>query len=187
MIVRKILGLREYHFGVLAIYAILCPLIFTFYSDRLSYNFIWGNLGLPTVATLGSLLAFYLLNRVFGWCKFKWQRLTLLQIFATLLYALLFAFPEELIFRGIIQTFLQTYLENTVVVVILSGLIFGLAHLPNGSHELHPSKWNWQFAIVTFVGVLLFAYIFALTRSLLIPTILHGLFLAFFRFYIKGK
>src|SRR3989344_2044535 len=138
MIVRKILGLREYHFGVLAIYAILCPLIFTFYSDRLSYNFIWGNLGLPTVATLGSLLAFYLLNRVFGWCKFKWQRLTLLQIFATLLYALLFAFPEELIFRGIIQTFLQTYLENTVVVVILSGLIFGLAHLPNGSHGLHP-------------------------------------------------
>lgn len=93
------------------------------------------------------------------------------------LLAALFAVPEELLFRGIIQPILTHSTHSYYWVILLSSLIFGLAHLPNGATSIHPQKWNWLFAIAAFIGGIPLALLYAHTGSLFFPTILHFLFL----------
>ena len=115
-----------------------------------------------------------------------WQKLELSQIVLVVIYALLFAVPEEIIFGGIAQNFLQNSLDSVMIVIIISSGIFGLAHLPNGGKGSHPKDWNWRFAVVTFLAGLPLSTIFAITGSLLIPTLLHAFFLIFFKLFTKG-
>ena len=95
--------------------------------------------------------------------------------------------PEEIIFRGIVQGILQDYISNVVLLVIASSILFGFAHLPNGSKGLLPKYWNWKFFWITFLAGLPLGLIFALTNSLLFPTILHASFLTLFKLFTKKK
>lgn len=74
---------------------------------------------------------------------------------------------EELLFRGFLMYYLGTYVPhiNTAEKVVLTSLVFGLAHIYQG----------WRRSIETGVGGLLFALLYVLSGSLLLPVVVHAL------------
>lgn len=178
---QKFLDLSKYKITIIGIYIILFPLFFIFAPNTLRYSFSTENFSQISLIILTTFLAFYVLNLLFNFRKMYWQNLRLSQIVWITIYALLFAIPEEIIFRGIIQGTLHHYINSVFFVVIISSAIFGLAHLPNGGKGWHPKNWNWNLATITFLAGLPLSLIFALTNSLLIPTLLHAFFLIFYK------
>ena len=185
-VMQSSISFSKYNLWVIGLYAILFPLIWVFAPNVLNYNFSSDSLAQVLLITGSSLFGIFLLNTIFNAYNLKWQHLSLLQIFQVTLYALLFAIPEEMIFKGIIQGSLQTAISNTLIAVFISAVIFGAAHLPNGASGLHPKDWNWRFATATFLVGLPLGLIFAITGSLLIPTLLHALLLIFFKLFIDA-
>ena len=181
---KNLLDISKYKLWIIALYIVIFPLFFVFTPNTLHYNFSGSHFDKALIVIGPTLLGSYLLNLVFNFRKIKRQKIRFSQIVLIVIYALLFAVPEEIIFRGIVQNFLQNSLGIMMVVIISSG-IFGLAHLPNGGKGLHPKDWNWRFAAVTFLAGLPLSTIFAVTGSLLIPTLLHAFFLIFFKLFTE--
>ncbi len=177
----------KYKIFIVGLYVILFPLFFIFTPHALRYDFSTVNLPLLVLLVAGTVLAFYLLNLFFGFYQIEWRHPTFSESIWRVVYAVLFAVPEEIIFRGIVQGALQNSLSNVVLIVFISSAVFGLAHVPNGAGGLHITDWNWQFAAITFLAGLPLGLTFALTGSLLVPTLLHALFLAFFLLFIREK
>jgi len=73
---------------------------------------------------------------------------------------------EELVFRGFLLYHVSTYLPqiNTTEAVLLTSLIFGLAHIYQG----------WQGAVAAGVLGLVFAGFYLMTGSLLLPIVIHA-------------
>src|SRR3989338_618961 len=163
------ISISKYNLWVIGLYAILFPLIWVFAPNVFNYNFSSDSLAQVLLITVNSLFGIFLLNTIFNTYNMKWQHLSLLQIFQGTLYALLFAIPEEIIFKGIIHGSLQNAISNTLMAVFISSVIFFAAHLPNGASGLHLKEWNWRFATATFLIGLPLGLIFAITDSLLIP------------------
>jgi len=183
---KNLLDISKYKLWVIGLYIIIFPLFFVFTPNALHYNFSNSHFCQVLLIIGATFLGSYLLNLFFHFRKIMWQKLELSQIVLVVIYALLFAVPEEIIFRGIAQNFLQNSLDSVMIVIIISSGIFGLAHLPNGGKGSHPKDWNWRFAVVTFLAGLPLSTIFAITGSLLIPTLLHAFFLIFFKLFTKG-
>jgi len=180
----KYLRISKYNLGIIFIYIILIPLSFTFFPNKLNYNLVSENWKLTLLIFISAFLgSLYFLPRKLA----NQINPGLSRVFLSILYGLLFAFPEEIIFRGIIQGFLQYHFENFLVIVLLSSLIFGTAHLPNGANSLKLKDWNWRFAGVAFLGGLPLGLIFYLTKSLLIPTLLHTIFVMNFMLFTKKE
>ena len=70
---------------------------------------------------------------------------------------------EEILFRGIILKGMLNHKINPLLAIVVSGLIFGVAHL-------NP----WQFVGAGLLGCV-FGYVYYQTKSLLLPIILHAL------------
>ena len=180
---KKYLGLSKYHMGVVAIYALLTPLLFILLSGELNYGFTRGYFGVVITIVPCTVFGF------FYFLRSDWARrphLKLYRVFLATLYGVTFAFPEEIIFRGIIQKFIQVYHADVIAAIFFSALIFGMAHLFNGASNFHPLNWNWKFAGLTFLTGLILGSIFALTNSLLITTLLHALFVTYLRLINRG-
>ena len=185
-LMQESIAISRYNLWTIGLYVILFPLIWVFAPNVLNYNFSSDSFRQVLLITIGSFFGIFLLNTIFRTYKLKWQRLSPVQILQITLYALLFAIPEEIIFKGIIQGSLQNAMGNILMVVLISSVIFGVAHLPNGASGLRPRDWNWRFATATFLIGLPLGLIFAVTGSLLIPTLLHALLLVFFKLYIDA-
>ncbi|HEX8980800.1 MAG TPA: CPBP family intramembrane glutamic endopeptidase [Parasulfuritortus sp.] len=83
-----------------------------------------------------------------------------------ILYPLVSALPQELLFR---VCFFQRYRELFLTerrLIFASAFVFGLAHLILD---------NWQAPVIAFIGGLLFAWTYARTQSLLLVALEHGL------------
>lgn len=83
-----------------------------------------------------------------------------------LLYPLLAAYPQELIFRGFFFHRYNSLFPNKTVMIVLNGLSFGLAHLVYA---------NWIAVILSTLGGILFAYRYLKCNSILTVGIEHGL------------
>ncbi len=83
-------------------------------------------------------------------------------IFTILLLALVMAPAEEIVFRGFIGEWLNNNL-GIILGVLLTSLIFGLAHLPKGL----------DLSIMAFIGGLFFSIIYFNTSSIINPMIAH--------------
>ena len=153
-------GFSKYHAGIVVTYAVLIPVIFIFAPSVLRFDFPRDYLGIIIAAVACAIFAFFyffgLWRAIFG-----------------IFYGVLFAFPEEIIFRGVIQTWLQNHIASTAIAILFSSLIFGIAHLPNGAKGFHPKLWNWKFSALAFLAGLPLGVIFAFTKSLFVPTLLH--------------
>lgn len=184
---KKYLTISKYTLCVIGLYVIMFPLFFIFTPNalRYGYGFITTNLGQVILIIVGTFLVSYLLNSFFHFRKIGWRNLKFSQIVLATTYAALVAVPEEIIFRGIIQSTLQNSIHNLLMVAVISSAIFGLAHLPNGASGLHPKDWNWPLVTVSFLVGLPLSLIFAITNSLLIPTLLHAFFLIFLKLFTK--
>ncbi|MGH9426747.1 MAG: CPBP family glutamic-type intramembrane protease [Terriglobia bacterium] len=106
-----------------------------------------------------------------------------LSIWEILLSALgiffLIAIPEELLFRGIIQNFLEKTFRKPAFALIVASLIFGAAHLNNGPRP------DWRYFLLASLAGLFYGNAYQRTRGLLMPAIVHTLvdtvWRAFFR------
>lgn len=100
------------------------------------------------------------------------------------LYSLLFAIPEEILFRGIIQGLLENVIESKLILITVSSLIFALAHLPNGAKGRNITKWNWELGLITFIIGFPLGIMYLLSESLLFPTLLHMIYLIIYKKFI---
>ena len=176
-----------YTLWVIGLYIILFPFILEFVPDALRYDFSSTYLGHIILIVTVTILCFYALNLVFKFYKIRWQELGLVRITRVALYSILFAVPEEIIFRGIIQSALQNSVGSIFIAVVISSVIYGLAHLPNGARGLRPMDWNWEFTATTFFVGLPLGFIFAITGSLLIPTFLHAILIILFNLLVDER
>lgn len=183
---QKYIKISKYHFGIIVAYLIAIPLLWFFFPQVFQYQYNGDYLLEVLLLIFFSLLGFGIYSHFF---KKRKIQINLHYLFTgiplLLIYSLFFAIPEEIIFRGIIQTYIRNQLTNAQIAIMLSSLIFGAVHLPNGAKGISFSKWNWQFAVIAFLGGLIFGSIYALTNTLLISTILHTLFL--FMLMLKAK
>ena len=173
---------KKYTIAVIILYIILLPIFFVYHPQILKYDFNFKNFYYIIFICAISILGLYLMIRKFIGIS-KNTGINLKTILAFFVYAIIIGAAEEIIFRGLIQGFLHSYFNSELTPILLSSFIFGIAHLPNSANGLHVKKWNWKLAIVACVGGLPLGTLFALTDSLLIPTILHSLFLMMMKSY----
>lgn len=173
-----------YHTIVIAIYLVAiagllkwAPTVFRYQPS--GRGFVFALVGFVITTIL-----FYLLNSLISFDKFSIAKITTIRLIDIVIYAVFFAFAEELIFRGILQKFLQGH-TSTVLAIIISALIFGLAHLGNSARGLALSQWNWKFFEVATLGGLSLGTVYALTGELFAPTLLHALFIIGLQIFTK--
>lgn len=166
--------ISRYNLCLIGFYVLIFPVFFIVIPEVLRYSFSSRDIKAIVLIMCLSLLSVYLSNSS-KFHKLKWVGFS--KIIMLIGYAVLFAIPEEIIFRGIIQNLIQHYIPNIVLVVIISSVIFGLAHLPNGAKGLYPYNWNWRLVAGVCLAGIPLGLLFAITNSLLTPTVLHMLLL----------
>jgi membrane protease YdiL (CAAX protease family) len=87
--------------------------------------------------------------------------------------ALLRAFPEELLFRSLLQNFLEKTSESKWRPLVVTSLIFGASHLDNNAKSLHPADWNWIYAGFATLAGAAYGLVFKYSSSLLYAILLH--------------
>jgi membrane protease YdiL (CAAX protease family) len=158
---------------LLAIIVALATFLFVRQFDGVGYNIIWGrnamsavllNFGLLTIILipLGSALHFIR----FDPSQVHWKSLPAdaLSIF------LLTAWPEELLFRGLLQNSLSRTLSNETGGWITASVVFGLAHITNNG--VFP---NWRYAILAPIAGLFYGRTWRKTNSIFTSAIVHTL------------
>ena len=176
--------ITRYHIILIALYLMLLPAFFIWMPEVLNYDFSLESIWILVFLLFISLVG---LNSIFRIWKIKAKRSKLNKIILSSIYALVFAVPEEIIFRGIVQGFFQDILNDNAVIVFLSSIVYASVHLPHGAKGLALSKWNWRFFSLTFAGGIIFGTAFILTQSLLVPTILHAILLVYVTYFIKRE
>jgi membrane protease YdiL (CAAX protease family) len=91
-----------------------------------------------------------------------WERFAFI-FFAT-------AFPEEILFRALIQNWLVRRLKEPWLAVLIAGLIFGAAHLDNGPGPLP----NWRYMAVATVAGWILGTVFLRSSSVLASAAVHA-------------
>jgi CAAX protease family protein len=125
----------------------------------------------PLAIPIGLLTGFITSS---GWQFFGWQLvLSALGIF------FLIAIPEELLFRGIIQNFLEKTFRKPALALIGTSLIFGAAHLNNGPRP------DWRYFVLASLAGLFYGNAYQRTNGLLAPAIVHTLVDTVWRAFFK--
>ncbi len=88
--------------------------------------------------------------------------------------ALVTALVEELLFRGLVQNFLEKRFGKTAWTLLLASMIFGLSHLNQGPVSvLNPGTWNWPYVFMSAVAGLGFGLVYRKTESLAPSNAVH--------------
>jgi membrane protease YdiL (CAAX protease family) len=179
-------GDLKYHLIVIAIYILVC-IYFFFIKDSPSSYFTFSKkdfLLLIPIA-LFSFVALYFTNKFLHFGVLGLNTETPWKIFLTLIYSVVFAVPEEIIFRGIIERSINSFSHNMWLAIVLSAVIFGAAHLLNGATNFWPPLgWDWPFMGMTFVAGLFLAFAYIRTGSLVTPILLHSAFIIVSQIFI---
>ena len=181
--------ISKYHLTAIIFYILVCIYFFFFTQTPSSYySFHSDDLVPSLVLALCAFASLYIAIRILRFGEISLNKKSSLQILLTIFYGLiLFGLPEEILFRGIIQTGLESMIPHITIVILLSSLVYGLAHILNGAKGLRPKDWNWKLVFITFIVGLYLGCIYFITKSLFIPTILHALFILANQIYVKEK
>jgi uncharacterized protein len=79
------------------------------------------------------------------------------------------AWPEEFLFRGLIQNLLSKNLKSELFGLLTTAVIFGLAHINNGAFP------NWRYAIMATLAGLAYGQTWRKTGSIFASAIVHSL------------
>ena len=90
-----------------------------------------------------------------------------LWIVVMVLYPVLSVVPQEIIFRSYLFARFSMLLHPSIVMVVVSGLGFGFAHIVFG---------NWVAPVLCAIGGMMFARTYQKTRSLALVSLEHALF-----------
>lgn len=94
------------------------------------------------------------------------------------------AWPEEFLFRGLLQNLLSSTMRSEWAGLIFASVIFGLAHLNNGGFP------NWRYALLATLAGLAYGSAWRATRSIFASALVHAcvntLWYAFFPTVPRG-
>jgi len=93
---------------------------------------------------------------------------------------LLNALPEEILFRGIIQHSLESVTKSPIVSLMVTALIFGMAHLNNG-----PSLPNYRYFVMATLAGIAYGLAWRRHRNVLTSTITHTLVNVVWRLFLR--
>jgi CAAX protease family protein len=79
------------------------------------------------------------------------------------------AWPEEFLFRGLLQNLLSRTLNNSWAGLIVTSAIFGISHI---FHAPYP---NWKYVLLASIAGLFYGGAWMKTRSLVPGTLIHAL------------
>lgn len=183
----RLLSKSKYHSLVVLFYIFIYLYFFFFIPFPLSYfTFNNGDIFLSFSIFVFAVVTLFIVNKFLYSDNLKINKKSLSQILFIIFYAvILFALPEEILFRGIIQNKIGLITSNEFIIVISSAFIFGIAHLLNGAKSLCPTNWNWRLAIITFTAGIYLSFSYFITGSLIMPIILHALFIIINKLFIK--
>lgn len=80
------------------------------------------------------------------------------------------AFPEEILFRSLLQNWFAARLKRSWQTVAVAGLVFGAAHLDNGPGALP----NWRYMMEATIAGWIFGVVFLRSSSVLVSSALHA-------------
>lgn len=80
------------------------------------------------------------------------------------------AFPEEILFRALIQNWFTQRVQQQLKAVLVSSLIFGISHLNNAPGPLP----NWRYMAVATIAGLIFGTVFLRSTSIFASTSVHA-------------
>ncbi|WP_417264517.1 CPBP family intramembrane glutamic endopeptidase [Celeribacter sp.] len=83
-----------------------------------------------------------------------------------LLYPLMSALPQEVVFRPLFFRRYGTILPERRMALTLNAALFSLAHL---------LYWNWIVAVMTFAGGIVFAWAYEVRKSFPLAVVLHAI------------
>jgi CAAX protease family protein len=159
--------------ALLAISVALATFLFARQFDGVGYNIVWGSNALFSILLHFGILATILipLGIVLHFIQFNptqahWKSLPLdaLGIF------LLTAWPEELLFRGLLQNSLSRTFSSQNGGWIAASVVFGLAHITNNG--VFP---NWRYALLATIAGIFYGRTWRKTGSIFPAAIVHAM------------
>jgi hypothetical protein len=114
---------------------------------------------LAFVVPLGLATGFVRFNPEAGAGRFAFS---FLAIFLTI------AVPEELLFRGLIQNFLQKTWSHSGRALVVTSIVFGLAHLNNGPQP------DWRYVLLATIAGVFYGRAYLQSRRLMAPALVHA-------------
>jgi membrane protease YdiL (CAAX protease family) len=158
---------------LLAISVAITTFLFVRQLDRVGYNIVWGREPAWTVLGHFGRLAVILIPLAirldfiqFDPAIARWKSLPA----DALLIFLLTAWPEELLFRGLLQNLLSRTLSSETGGWIAGSVVFGLTHITNNG-----AFPNWRYALLATVAGLFYGRTWRKTGSIFPAAILHAL------------
>ena len=79
------------------------------------------------------------------------------------------AWPEEFLFRGLIQNLLARTLKNPWSALIVASIIFGFAHINNGTFP------NWRYVLLATIAGIFYGRAWMKTGSIFASCLVHAL------------
>jgi membrane protease YdiL (CAAX protease family) len=159
--------------ALLAISVALATFLFVRQFDGVGYNIVWGGGAGFQIALHFGLLALVVIP-LGTWLRFiqfdpsiaRWKSLPLdaLGIF------LLTAWPEELLFRGLLQNSLSRTFSSQTAGWIATSVVFGLAHINNNG--VFP---NWRYVLLAAIAGIFYGRTWRKTGSIFPAAVVHAL------------
>jgi membrane protease YdiL (CAAX protease family) len=81
------------------------------------------------------------------------------------------ALPEEILFRSLIQNLLMLRFGNNELVLVVSSVVFGCAHLNNGPQPLP----NWRYMVLATLAGYAYGKIYDKSTTIWASTTLHAM------------
>lgn len=159
---------------LMALNVAIAVFVFVRGLDGIGYCISWGSNWVWVVMLSFLLFAAVAipLGRAIGFIRFapNYSQLKNLPIVA--LGILFFtAWPEEFLFRGILQNLLSKNLKNEWSGLVAASFLFGAAHLPNGVHFPHV---NWRYGILATIAGAFYGYTWKKTGSIFPSAVVHA-------------
>jgi uncharacterized protein len=158
---------------LLAVNVALATFLFVRQFDGVGYQIVWNRNAVFAILIHFALLAAILipLGTALHFIRFdpsqaRWKALPAdaLSIF------LLTAWPEEFLFRGLLQNSLSRSFSNDTAGWFTASVIFGLAHITNNG--VFP---NWRYAILATIAGIFYGRAWRKTNSIFTSAIVHAL------------
>jgi uncharacterized protein len=139
--------------------------------DGIGYSVAWGpGFGAAVLLNLGWFLPLAIVvGQAIGFIHFGPTLARARELPLVTLGILVFnAWPEEFLFRGLIQNLLSTTLRSDRAGLLVAAVIFGLAHLNNGGFP------NWRYALLATFAGLAYGSAWRATRSIFASALVHA-------------
>ncbi|HEY1424757.1 MAG TPA: CPBP family glutamic-type intramembrane protease [Candidatus Acidoferrum sp.] len=157
-------------------------------TNNVGYSIGWGNNW--TLYVLGALVAFaciviplaikihFMIYAPPHWNSWSvWK-----SVIPTSIGILFFtAWPEELLFRGLLQNFLSRACNNETIGWISASILFGFSHISNNHH--FP---NWRYVFLASIAGLFYGWTWRKTGSIFASALVHASVDILWRFFFRA-